>query len=495
MKTLGIDIGSSFIKAAIYDAENRKCIARSQVPDEEMPITVLHPGWAGQSPGMWWENTRQAVREVVRLSKDSSREISAIGITYQMHGLVCLDKAGNPLGDSIIWCDSRAVDTGKMLAEKLGTAYCSQHLLNAPGNFTAAKLRWIMENEPAIYEKIHRFMLPGDYIGFRLTGEMNTTVSGLSEGIFWDFKEDRVSERLLEISGIPGELLPCVVPTFGFQGKLLPDIAGELGLPAGLPVTYRAGDQPNNAFSLNVLNPGEIAATAGTSGVVYGVSERRISDPLNRINTFAHVNHTPEKPRLGLLLCINGTGIMNSWLRKNMGGGMDYEQMNEEALKIRPGSEGLMILPFVNGAERMLQNRDIGGKIYGMDFNRHGKAHFFRAVQEGIAFAFRYGIDVMKESGITPSVIRAGNANMFLSPLFRQTLADVCNVTIDLYETDGATGAAMGAAVGAGYYNTYEEAFAGIKRIKVIEPSHEKNNTRELYKEWKDLMEKKLNEI
>jgi xylulokinase len=441
---------------------------------------------------MWWENACKALKEVISLSKDSAKDISAIGITYQMHGLVYLDRNGDPLGDSIIWCDSRAVNTGNMLAEKLGTEYCRQHLLNSPGNFTASKLKWLMEDQPSVYEKVFRIMLPGDYIAYRLTGEMNTTPCGLSEGIFWDFAEDRISERLLEVSGISGELLPGIVPAFGFQGKVLPEIAEDLGIPAGTPVTYRAGDQPNNAFSLNVMEPGELAATAGTSGVVYGVTDRMISDLQNRINTFAHVNHTGENPRLGVLLCINGTGIMNSWVRKILGNGVDYEKMNAEAMQIMPGSDGLMVLPFLNGAERMLNNRDIGGNIYGMDFNKHGRAHFFRAVQEGIAFAFRYGIDIMKEIGIVPSVIRAGNANMFLSPLFRQFLADVCHVTIDLYETDGATGAAIGAAVGAGNYNTYEEAFSGIKKIKMIDPSNECERMAEYYFKWKDLLETTL---
>lgn len=492
MITIGIDIGSSFIKASVYDAAAGCTLSKASAPDTEMPIRAEHRDWAEQSPGMWWDYARKAVIEAVRHSKVPATDISAIGITYQMHGLVCLDLQGNPLRPSIIWCDSRAVETGKMLAAKLGDDYCRNHLLNSPGNFTASKLTWVKENEPAIFDKIHRIMLPGDYIAFKLTGEMNTTVSGLSEGIFWDFPGNRVSEELLRSSAISGDLLSSVIPTFGEQGRLMPAIAQELGLKPGIPVTYRAGDQPNNAFSLNVLNPGEVAATAGTSGVVYGVTDRMIADSLYRVNTFLHVNHSAETNRLGVLLCINGTGILNSWLRKNTGGGLDYSKMNEAALQIPAGSEGLMIVPFGNGAERMLQNQETGCQVVGLNFNRHTQAHLFRAAQEGIAYAFRYGMDAMKETGISPSVIRAGNANMFLSPVFRQTLADVTGVCIDLYETDGSIGAARGAAIGAGYYSGFKDAFVQMKRTRVIEPSSGRSASVEAYHRWKSLLDKTL---
>jgi xylulokinase len=484
METIGIDIGSSFIKAVVYDAATGHCLSKAQVPAIEMPIKACHKGWAEQAPEMWWDNARLAVIEAIGRCKVCAMDIAAIGITYQMHGLVCLDREGNPLRPSIIWCDSRAVETGNRLATKLGADYCRNHLLNSPGNFTASKLTWVKENEPELFEKIHRVMLPGDYIAYKLTGEINTTISGLSEGIFWDFPKRRVSEELLKVSGISKDILASIVPTFGEQGRLLPAIASELGLKSGIPVTYRAGDQPNNAFSLNVLNPGEVAATAGTSGVVYGVMDRMIADPYNRINTFAHVNHSEQNIRLGVLLCINGTGILNSWLRKNTGG-MDYTQMNEEAMRIPAGSEGLMIIPFGNGAERMLRNKETDCYVAGLNFNRHTQAHLFRAAQEGIAFAFRYGMDAMNEAGISPSIIRAGNANMFLSPVFRQILADVTNVCIDLYETDGSVGAAKGAAIGVGYYAGLNEACSKMKNIKIIEPSKERPSTVEAYDRWK----------
>lgn len=491
MKTLGLDIGSSFIKAAIFDVESGMCVARSQTPDQEMPILAPRKGWAEQYPESWWEHAIAAIRQVIGKTGPDAAGIEAIGITYQMHGLVCIDKKGTPLRPSIIWCDSRAVETGNLIAEQLGKEYCQSHLLNAPGNFTASKLKWLMVNEPGLYRKIYRIMLPGDYLAYKLTGQVNTTVSGLSEGIFWDFSKERISEELLDITGIQRYLLPNIVPTFGEQGSLLPAVARELGLHPGIPVTYRAGDQPNNALSLNVLEPGEVAATAGTSGVIYAVTDQLLSDPLSRINTFAHVNHAPDHPRLGVLLCINGTGILNSWLRKHVAAGSGYEEMNRMAMEVPPGSQGLIVLPFGNGAERILENRDIGCRILGMNFNLHTRAHLFRASQEGIAFALRYGLAVMKQNGIAPAVIRAGCANMFLSPLFRQILADVSDTTIELYDTDGSMGAAIGAAVGD-RIGTAGEILGRLKKKMIVEPSSDNKSMMDAYLHWKNCLDKEI---
>ncbi len=492
MKTLGIDIGSSFIKASVFDAKDGICLGKAQVPEQEMTITASQPGWATQSPGQWWDFACLAIKKAISESRISGKEIAAIGITYQMHGLVCLGKDLLPLRDAIIWCDSRAVETGNMLAGRLGEDYCLEHLLNLPGNFTASRLRWIMDHDPEGFTGIRKVMLPGDYIALKLCGEPTTTLTGLSEGIFWDFRRHALSGRLLEESGIPTELLPDIVPVLGEQGRILPRIAADLGLTPGIPVSYRAGDQPNNAFSLNVTEPGEVAATAGTSGVIYGVTHQLKADPSNRVNIFAHVNHSEQNPRLGILLCINGTGILNSWVRKNMAAGLDYEQMNKEAMTVPPGSEGLLVLPFGNGAERMLGNRAPGGVIHGLDFNVHQRSHILRASQEGVAFAFRYGLDLMKELGMETTCIRAGESNMFKSEVFRQTLSEVCQVSIDLYDTDGSVGAARGAALGAGYYTGISEAFSDLKQISTITPSGDRSVTADCYEQWKEVLVKHL---
>ena len=488
MYLLGIDIGSSSVKASIMNGETGEIAGSSFYPKNEMAIVAKQSGWAEQQPELWWENLKLAILEAKSLARISSNDIIAVGISYQMHGLVIVDKQQNVLRPSIIWCDSRATEIGNKAFNEIGNEQCLNVLLNSPGNFTASKLKWVKENEPSLYDKIDKIMLPGDYIAMRLTGEIRTTASGLSEGMFWDFRKNEVSDLVLEYYGFCKELIPELVDTFGIQGFVSATIAVELGLKPGIPVSYRAGDQPNNALSLNVLNPGEIAATAGTSGVVYGVSGEVKYDPKSRVNTFAHVNHSAAADRLGVLLCINGTGILNSWLNKNVGNkSFSYEQMNELASSVPTGSEGISILPFGNGAERVLGNMNIGAQICGVDFNRHHQGHLFRAAQEGIVFSFKYGMDILKGIGIEAKVIRAGKANMFLSPIFRETLANISGVSIELYNTDGAAGAARGAGVGSGYYASFKEAFSGLKKLEMVEPNvNEKEQVNEAYKLWEE---------
>ncbi len=486
MYLLGYDIGSSSVKASLVNAETGKCAASAFFPKVEAEIISVRTGWAEQHPEMWWANLKLATEAVLAESGAKKEEIAAIGISYQMHGLVCVDKEQNVLRPSIIWCDSRAVPYGDRAFKDLGEEQCLSHLLNSPGNFTASKLAWVKENEPDVYAKIDKIMLPGDYIAMKLTGEVCTTVSGLSEGMFWDFKQNEVAGFLMDYYGLDRSLIADIRPTFSEQGRVTAAAAAELGLKEGIPVTYRAGDQPNNALSLNVFNPGEIASTAGTSGVVYGVNGSVNYDPKSRVNTFAHVNHTGEQTRLGVLLCINGTGILNSWIKRTVAPeGVSYADMNELAAQAPIGAGGISILPFGNGAERMLQNREVGCSVQGINFNQHTRNHIIRAAQEGIVFSFRYGIDIMKAMGMEVKKIHAGHANMFLSPLFRDTLAGVTGAVIELYDTDGSVGAAKGAGIGAGIYKDNNEAFATLEKLAVIEPNeHDKAAYEDAYGRW-----------
>lgn len=494
MYLLGFDIGSSSVKASIVDGDSGQCLASAFYPKQEMKITAVQPGWAEQEPEQWWANLKMAVAEIMQKSGVNPVDIDSIGISYQMHGLVVIDKNQQVLRPSIIWCDSRAAAIGDKALKEIGEQKCLENLLNSPGNFTASKLKWVKDNEPELYAKIDKIMLPGDYIAMKLSGEIKTTAGNLSEGILWNFKENAVAKMLLNYYGFPESFIPEIVPTFSVQSLVSEVAAKELGLVPGIKISYRAGDQPNNALSLNVLNPGEIATTAGTSGVVYGVSDEVKYDPKSRVNTFAHVNHSAEANRLGVLLCINGTGILNSWLNKQVGhGAVSYEQMNELANKVPIGSEGLSILPFGNGAERVLENRNLGSTINGIHFNTHTQAHLFRAAQEGIVFSFKYGMDIMETIGIEAKVIRAGKANMFLSPIFRETLAGISGATIELYNTDGSVGAARGAGIGSGYYKSDKEAFANLTKLETIEPNVRKKEAYEAaYHNWKSLLEKSL---
>lgn len=483
---LGIDIGSSSVKVAIMDGVTGQPAASSFAPQTEAPISAPQNGWAEQNPSDWWTYLKTALQDVLCKSHTDAHEIRAIGITYQMHGLVLVDKQLQVLRPSIIWCDSRAVPYGNRAFEMLGKDFCLQHLLNNPGNFTAAKLAWVKENEPDIFERTYKFMLPGDYIAMRMTGEVRSTVPGLSEGILWDFKENRVSESLLSQLGIPADLIADLVPTFGEQGRLTVEAAAELGLAPGTPICYRAGDQPNNALSLNVLNPGEVAATAGTSGVVYGISDQVCTDPKSRINIFAHVNHNTNAPRLGVMHCTNGVGIQNAWMKRMVAPGKSYEQFNEMAAQAPIGSDGVSVLPFGNGSERILENRQVGSSIHGINFNIHNANTLARAAQEGVAFSFKYGMDIMQQAGMDAKVIRAGHANMFLSPIFQTTLSTIANAVIELYDTNGAMGAAIGAALGCGYYATPEEAFRTLRKLAVVEPDvANKSAYLEAYERWR----------
>jgi len=488
MLLLGIDIGTSFIKVSVVDADTQKSVASAQYPETENPIASLQSGWAEQSPEMWWEQTVQAIKKLIATNKFDPNQIAAVGISYQMHGLVIVDKNQTVLRDAIIWCDSRAVEIGESAFNKIGEETCASCLLNSPGNFTASKLGWVKNNEPEIYKQVDKIMLPGDFIAMKLTGEITTTSSALSEGIFWDFKKDEISKEVMNAFGFDYSLIPKVQELFSSHGKVSAEVAQKLGIPENIPVTYKAGDQPNNALSLNVLEPGEVAANAGTSGVIYAVTDQLFSDKFSRVNSFVHVNHAIDEKRIGVLLCINGAAIMYSWAKKVCGENLSYKEMDQLAAAIKPGSDGLFVLPFGNGAERMLQNKMIGAQIENIDLNKHTKAHIFRAVQEGIAFAFRYGLDIMRENNLHPTIIRAGKANLFLSDVFIRSFVNATGVAVELYENGGSAGAAIGAGIGAGIYKTNGDAYTNFKPIQKFEPTNVALYD-ELYNEWKKLLE------
>ncbi|MBL7699741.1 MAG: carbohydrate kinase [Chitinophagaceae bacterium] len=482
---LGIDIGSSSVKTALLDVDSGKPVCSTFSPADEMPMISAQPGFAEQDPELWWNELVNSLGLLRKKHPYNAEDIAAIGISYQMHGLVCIDKNNKPVRNSIIWCDSRAVEIGNRAFKDLGEEFCLSNFLNSPGNFTASKLKWVKDNEPSVFEKVHKILLPGDYIALKLTGEPVTTIPGLSEGIMWNYSRKSVATELLDEYGIDKSVVSDVVNTFSEQGRLSSSAAKFLGLKEGTPVCYRAGDQPNNAFSLNVLQPGEIAATAGTSGVVYGVTDRVEYDRASRVNTFVHVNNTADKPRYGILLCINGTGILNSWLRKNFFNGASYNDMNKKAGEVKIGSEGLLIYPFGNGAERVLVNKNPGAAIKNLQFNTHHQGHVLRAAQEGIVFSLYHGISIMKEMGMQVSRVRAGYANMFLSEIFADAFANTSDAVLELYDTDGATGAARAAGIGAGIYKSFNESFEGMTKIKTIEPSPGRvKQYREVYEQW-----------
>ena len=490
---IGYDLGSSSVKAALIDSKTGKSVGVTNYPEKEMTILSVETGWAEQEPEVWWKNIGKVTQKLLAQTGISLDKIKGIGISYQMHGLVVVDKEAKVLRPSIIWCDSRAVQIGNDAFNGVGADKCVSNLLNSPGNFTLSKLKWVKENEPHLYEKIDKLLLPGDYIALKLTGEATTTISGLSEGIMWDFKQNKPADWLFNYMGISTDLIPTIVPTFSDQGKVTKSAAAEIGLPEGIPVLYRAGDQPNNALSLNVLHPGEIAATGGTSGVVYAVTDKTASKESIRINNFAHVNYTKEAPRIGKLLNINGAGIQYSWMKNHIAPTDSYSDMNDLASQVPVGSDGLRIIPFGNGAERMLHNSNNGSSIFNLNFNKHQNQHLFRAALEGIAFAFVYGIDILKNDGVKLSGMRAGNDNLFRSEIFSKTIATLIETEINIIDTTGAIGAARAAGVAAGDFATLEEAFSDNEQVLTYHPLNDRQIYVDAYNLWKNDLENKYN--
>ncbi len=492
MLLLGIDLGTSSIKVSVVDAQRRQTLVSLSYPETEREIKSLQRGWAEQYPLQWFQDAKQAILKANASGRYDPKDIAAIGIAYQMHGLVMVDKYGEALRDSIIWCDSRAVGYGEAANAAIGRERCLERLLNSPGNFTAAKLAWVKEHEPEVYGKMHQLMLPGDFLALQFTGESSSTISMLSEGIFWDFEANAVSDDVMRHFGFDAGALPPLKPLFGNHGRLRSALASELGLRSGIPVSYKAGDQPNNALSLGVLKPGEVATTAGTSGVIYAVTDQLFHDPQSRVNTFAHVNHTAEHPRLGVLLCINGAGIANRWQRQQFAPELSYAEIDRRAAAVNPGADGLMFLPFGNGAERVLGNRQTDAQFIGLDLNKHTTAHIFRAVHEGIAFAHRYGLDTMRENGLHPKIAKAGYANMFLNETFTTAFVESTGLAVGLYRTEGSVGAAFGAGIGAGIFTSEDEAVSGLEQLRTVEPTDASRAYEGYYQSWKAQLARNL---
>ncbi|MFY0688083.1 MAG: carbohydrate kinase [Cyclobacteriaceae bacterium] len=496
MYLIGYDIGSSTIKASLIETSSNQHVCTVQYPDRDMDMISRQSGWAEQQPEIWWQDFCFATRKLLAEAKIQAEDIQAIGISYQMHGLVLIDKQKQALRPAIIWCDSRAVAIGDKAFNEIGPRWCLENCLNSPGNFTASRLKWVKDNEPHIYEQADKFLLPGDYIAMRVTGKVSTTLSGLSEAILWDFKEKKLANEVLDHLDLDKDLIPEIVSAFDVQGEVTEEASIMTGLKPGTPLTFRAGDQPSNALSLNVLRPGEIAATCGASGVVYGIVDRPLFDPKSRINAFSHVNYEENNDRIGVLACINGAGMQYGWMRHQIAaGGRSYDDMERMASGVPIGSEGLCILPFGNGAERILENKNLKSQIHNLQFNRHSRAHLFRAALEGVAFSFVYGINLLKNLGLNMEVLRVANDNMFQSEIFSQTMATLLDCKIEMFDTTAAVGAAKAAGVGIGVYQNVEEALGSQKPYVIFEPSLDKAQCEHAYQFWVRNLEKSLQEV
>ena len=492
MYNIGYDIGSSSVKAAIIEAKTGKQIAVTHVPEGEMGMISPENSWAEQDPELWWKLVCLSTKKLLKQTGIDSKKINAIGIAYQMHGLVAVDRNGAPLRNAIIWCDSRAVTIGNDAFKALGTKKCKEHLLNSPANFTASKLKWVRDHEPEVYDKLYKYMLPGDYIAYKFSGDITTTVNGLSEGTLWDYKTHKPANWLLDYYDIDVSMTPNVVDNFTLQGVVNQQAAMDSGLQPGTPIMYRAGDQPNNALALNVMKPGEVAATGGTSGVVYALTDNMHTNELERINHFAHVNYTHETPVIGKLLCINGAGIQYRWMKKNTAA-ISYNDMNQLAAKAPIGASGLSIMPFGNGSERMFGNKNIGAHMLNLNLNQHTQGAVYRATLEGIAFSFIYGMKFIKNDNTPLHVIRAGNDNLFRSEVFSNTIASLIGQEIEIYNTTGAIGAARAASLKQNELSALGAAISNNDYVRSYTPKKDNNAYIEAYAKWEQELEIILN--
>lgn len=496
---MGIDIGTTSARAIIIDEEGKLLGAGVY----EYPLYHPQPLWAEQDPQDWWEGTKKSIGKALKEADVKPQEIGGIGLSGQMHGLVLLDENYEVLRRSILWCDQRTVKQCEYIMRKSRQTLVKSTCNPALTGFTLPKVIWVRQEEPKIYDKIHKMLLPKDYIRFKLTGEFATEVSDASGTLMLDVKKRKWSEDVLSAFGINKEALPVVYESVQITGKITPEAARETGLKEGIPVVGGGGDQAAGGVGNGVVREGLLSSTIGTSGVVFASLNDVKTDPLLRTHTFCHA--VPGKWHImGVMLSAGGS---LKWFRDNLGmeelnvskitGQDPYEILTMEASRVEPGSEGLIFLPYLMGERTPYPDPYAKGVFFGLT-PRHTKAHLVRAVMEGVAFGLRDSLEIIKRLGTKIEEIRASGGGA-RSELWRQIQADINNtqmVTINMSEGP-AFGVALLAGVGTGVYKSVEEACESTIHITgTTEPIKENvKRYEEYYKIYRSLYHKLKDEF
>ena len=459
---LGFDVGSSSVKASLVNADSGKCVATAFFPEKEAPIMAVKAGWAEQDPQMWWDNAKLSLKKIMVEAGATAEEIKAIGISYQMHGLVCVDKNLKALRPSIIWCDSRAVPYGEKAFKDLGADQCLSHLLNSPGNFTAAKLAWVKENEPENFKKIKKIMLPKDYLAYKLSGTFCTDYSDASGMLLLDVKNRKWSKEMCDICGITEDMLPKLFDSFEKVGELKHDLAAELGLRDGVVIAAGAGDNAAAAVGTGTVGNNKCNISLGTSGTIFMSSDSFAVDSNNALHSFDHADG-----HFHLMGCMLSAASCNKWWMDEILKTKDYADEQKGIDKL--GENHVFFLPYLMGERSPWNNPNARATFTGitMDTTREDMT---QAVLEGVAFATRDMYEVAKSIGVAPkrTMICGGGAK---SPLWRRMIANILNVEVDVpsCEEGPGMGGAMLAMVACGAYKSVEEAAAAIVKVDKTE--------------------------
>lgn len=475
---LGIDIGTTGAKTLLIN-ESGETVAQFTA---EWPLSTPHPNWAEQNPEDWWNGTVTSIKEVLRLARlKDVGEIKGIGLSGQMHSSVFLDKDNKVLRPAILWCDTRTAPQCKWITEKVGLENLRAWVYNpALEGFTAPKIIWVRDNEPQVYEKVRRVLLPKDYIRFLLTGEQAMDVSDAAGTLMFDVRNRRWSDEFLEAVGIPKDFLPPVLESIDVCGRITRRVAELTGLREGTPVVGGGADNTCGATGTGIVKEGRVLASLGTSGVIFAHTDSVKVDPRMRVHTFCH--SVPDKWYLmGVVLSAGGAF---RWFRDVLGemekqqarsvGQDPYDLLTREAQQAPIGSEGLFFLPYLMGERTPHQSADARGAFIGLTA-RHEKSCIVRSVLEGITFGMRDSLEIMRQLGLKIEQIRlTGGGGK--SPFWKQLQADIYGAeVVTVNTTEGpAFGAAIMAGVGAGVYADLVEAVEDVVKItERIQPNLE----------------------